>query len=790
MPTAPVSGDEVYEPEKKLFNLQPLARFAGFAVAGVPPEIMGIGPIAAIPKVLKQNGIRQEDIDWIELNEAFAAQSLAVIRELGLDMGKVNPLGGAIALGHPLGATGAIRTATIVHGLQRTQQKWGMVTMCIGTGMGAAGFFERVYFISTKIFRDRGMGPTIIVSPLLALMRNQIESAERLGIVAETMNSTNQNDWQEVTQRILNNQIDCLLISPERLANDSFIETVLSPIADRIALMVIDEAHCISDWGHDFRPDYRRIVNILRQLPANTPVLGTTATANNRVVEDIQTQLGDIQIHRGPLIRKSLALQTMVLPDQASRLAWLAQVIPQQPGTGIVYTLTVRDAEQVAQWLSDNGINAKAYHGSVETDGFENSNAYRQHLEALLLGNQLKVLVATTALGMGYDKPDLSFVIHYQAPGSIVAYYQQVGRAGRGIDHAVGVLMSGVEDQDIHEFFRDSAFPSEAQVNEILQVLEQSDGLTLRGIEAKTNLRYGQIEKVLKLLSVENPAPVIKDGSRWVRTPIHYQMDHARITHLTGQRIQEWQEVQAYLEESGCKMTFLRRALDDIDPSPCGKCSSCLGQPVINTLVDPVLAHRAATFLKHAEMVISPKVQVAANAFPEYGFHGNLPQNLRAQEGRVLSRWGDAGWGRMVANNKHVGRFSDELVEAMAEMIQERWQPNPAPQWVCCVPSRNHPELVPDFACRLATRLGLPFVDAVSKVKDNQPQKGQQNRFHQCRNLDGVFEVTQLYPQPVLLVDDIVDSGWTLTVIAALLQQEGSGIVYPVALASSSVKDS
>lgn len=654
------------------------------------------------------------------------------------------------------------------------------------TGWGKSS----VYFISTKIFRDRGMGPTIIVSPLLALMRNQIDSAQRLGIVAETMNSSNTADWQAVTQRVLANEIDCLLISPERLANDSFIETVLQPIADRIALMVIDEAHCISDWGHDFRPDYRRIVNILRQLPPNTPVLGTTATANNRVVADIQTQLGDIQIQRGPLIRESLALQTMVLPDQASRLAWLAQVIPALPGTGIVYTLTVRDAEQVAQWLSENGIDAKAYHSRVEAEGFENSNAYRQHLEELLINNQLKVLVATTALGMGYDKPDLSFVIHYQTPGSIVAYYQQVGRAGRGIDHAVGVLMSGVEDQDIHEFFRDSAFPSEAQVNEILQVLAHSDGLSLRAIEEQTNLRHGQIEKVLKLLSVENPAPVIKVDSQWRRTPVSYAMDHARIAHLTNQREQEWAEVQAYLTDAGCNMTFLRRALDDQDLTPCGKCTSCLGQSVVNEPLNPVLVHQAATFLKHAEMVIQLKAQVAANAFVEYGFRGNLPQALRAQEGRALSRWGDAGWGRTVADNKHAGRFSDELVEAMAEMIQQRWQPNPAPAWVCCVPSRNHPELVPDFARRLAARLGLPFIDAVIKVKDNRPQKGQQNRFHQCRNLDGAFAIQQPIPNgSVLLIDDIVDSGWTLTVIAALLQQAGSGCVYPAALASSSVND-
>ncbi|ELA4931289.1 RecQ family ATP-dependent DNA helicase [Vibrio vulnificus] len=654
------------------------------------------------------------------------------------------------------------------------------------TGWGKSS----VYFISTKIFRDRGMGPTIIVSPLLALMRNQIESAQRLGIVAETMNSTNTADWEAVKQRILNNQIDCLLISPERLANDNFIETVLQPISDRISLMVIDEAHCISDWGHDFRPDYRRIVNILRQLPPNTPVLGTTATANNRVVEDIQIQLGDIQIQRGPLSRDSLALQTMVLPDQASRLAWLAQVIPTLEGTGIVYTLTVRDAEQVAQWLKDNGINACAYHGSVEAEGFENSNDYREHLENMLLQNDIKALVATTALGMGYDKPDLSFVIHYQAPGSIVAYYQQVGRAGRGIEHAIGVLMSGAEDTDIHEFFRSSAFPSEPQVNEILAVLAASDGLSIPRIEERTNLRHGQIEKVLKLLSVESPAPVIKVGSQWRRTAVHFTMDRERIEHLTSQREQEWQEVQAYLGAAGCKMTYLRRALDDNDPTPCGKCASCLGKAVINLLVNPALAHQAATFLKHAEMVIKPRAQVAANAFLEYGFRGNLPQNLRANEGRVLSRWGDAGWGKVVADQKHAGQFSDELVEAMATMILERWHPNPMPQWVCCVPSRNHPELVPQFARKLALRLELPFIDAVSKVKNNQPQKGQQNRFHQCRNLDGAFAITQPVPNTsMLLVDDIVDSGWTLTVIAALLKQAGSGDVYPVALASSSVND-
>ncbi|MDD2661138.1 MAG: RecQ family ATP-dependent DNA helicase [Methylococcales bacterium] len=670
-----------------------------------------------------------------------------------------------------------------IHALVNQQQKLLVVQR---TGWGKSS----VYFISTKIFRDRGMGPTIIVSPLLALMRNQIESAQRLGIVAETMNSTNREDWQSVTQRILNNQVDCLLISPERLANDQFVETVLHPIADRIALMVIDEAHCISDWGHDFRPDYRRIVNILRQLPANTPVLGTTATANNRVIQDIQTQLGNIQIQRGTLIRESLALQNIVLPDQASRLAWLTQTIPQLLGTGIVYTLTTRDAEQVAEWLVQNGIDAKAYHGSIEAEGFGNSNVYRQHLEDLLLTDQLKVLVATTALGMGYDKPDLGFVIHYQAPGSIVAYYQQVGRAGRGIDHAVGVLMSGTEDQDIHEFFRHSAFPSEAQVNEILDTLTQVDGLSIRGIEERTNLRNGQIEKVLKLLSVESPAPVIKVDSQWRRTPVPFMMDRQRIAHLTQQREQEWAEVQQYLTHQSCLMNYLRQALDDTNITECGKCASCLEQSVMSISIDPMLTHQAASFLKQAEMPIKPKKQVAANAFAQYGFRGNLSVALQAQEGRVLSRWGDAGWGKQVADDKHNRHFRNELVDAVAEMICERWRPDPSLTWVCCVPSMNHPQLVLDFARRLADKLGIPFIDAVVKAKTNQPQKSQQNRFHQCRNLDGAFAIHQPVPNgAVLLVDDIVDSGWTLTVIAALLQQAGSGVVFPVALASSSVND-
>ena len=654
------------------------------------------------------------------------------------------------------------------------------------TGWGKSS----VYFIATRILRDRKLGPTLIVSPLLALMRNQIEAADRLNIRALTINWTNRNKWPELKRAILDDEADALLISPERLANDEFVQEVLLPVAQRIGLLVVDEAHCISDWGHDFRPDYRRLVNILQRMPRNMPILGTTATANNRVIKDIRAQLGKFGIQRGSLMRDTLALQTLRLPDQSARLAWLAEHVPSLPGTGIIYTLTKRDADQVAEWLNDKRIEAFAYHSVVTGEGFEDSNEYREHLENLLLGNQIKALVATTALGMGYDKPDLGFVVHYQAPGSIVAYYQQVGRAGRAIDHAVGVLMSGGEDGDIQEYFRRQAFPNEHSVNAILDALEQSDGMSISQLEKAVNLRHGQIEHALKFLSVDSPAPVIKDGSRWQRTPVPYSIDHDRVRRLTEQREVEWRQVQDYVNEQGCLMMFLANALDDEDPQPCGICASCAGEPIVQHAFPRSGAVDAARFLRHSEKPLECKRQVAAGAFAEYGFRGNLPENLRAATGRILSRWGDAGWGQVVAEDKHNGHFRDELVDAVAEMVLQRWQPEPAPKWVTCVPSRNHPKLVPDYARRLAECLGLPFVPVVTKVRDNEPQKSQQNRFHQCRNLDGVFAVNDPVPNgPVLLVDDVVDSGWTMTVVAALLRRAGSGPVWPVALATSSAGD-
>ena len=651
------------------------------------------------------------------------------------------------------------------------------------TGWGKSS----VYFIASRLLRDRGRGPTLVVSPLLALMRNQIDSARRHGVEAIRIDSTNTEEWPALQERILGGDADVLLVAPERLANEAFVEDVLTPIADRLGLLVIDEAHCISDWGHDFRPNYQRLRNIVQRIPLGTPLLATTATANDRVVNDVCEQLGDVDVQRGSLLRESLALQTLHLPSQEDRLAWLSEHLPELPGTGIVYTLTQRDAERVAGWLVERGIKARAYHAGIEHPNFENSNAYRQRLERAFERDEVKALVATTALGMGYDKPDLGFVIHFQAPGSIVAYYQQVGRAGRAIDRAFGVLMHGAEDERILEYFRRTAFPSQEHVEVILTTLEEGDGLTVRQIEREVNLRMGQIDKVLAFLATANPAPVIKEGSIWRRTPVPYAIDQDHVDRLTRQREMEWGEVRRYVDETGCLMQFLASALDTPLAEPCGKCASCLGRAVVGTAVSRDRT-AAAVYAQRSEWPILPKKQLPSGGLLQYGWK-SLPADRRHEEGRVLCQWGE-GWGVQVKQDKAKGRFREGLAGAMAEMIQERWSPVPSPQWVTCVPSLARPRLVADFAEHVAAALRIPFLPLVEKVRENEPQKKQQNRDHQCRNLDGVFAIRGDVAQgPVLLIDDVVDSGWTLAVVAALLLEAGSGSVFPAALASATAGD-
>jgi ATP-dependent DNA helicase RecQ len=640
------------------------------------------------------------------------------------------------------------------------------------TGWGKSA----VYFIATRLLRDQGAGATLLVSPLLALMRNQVFMAQQAGVQAATINSSNREDWHDILEDLRHDRIDLLLVSPERLNNLEFRRDVLPQVASHSGLLVIDEAHCVSDWGHDFRPDYRRVARVAELLAPGVPVLATTATANDRVIADITDQLDlDLAVQRGSLDRESLHLYTAHLPDPATRMAWLATYVPRLPGSGIVYCLTVADTERVAAWLREQGIDAEAYSGGVDGDR-------REDIEERLLAGRVKVVVATSALGMGFDKPDLGFVVHYQAPGSVVAYYQQVGRAGRALDKAFGVLLAGHEDADIQDYFIRTAFPPREQAEQAVAFLDAADvPLSLAKIQARVNARKTRLEGMLKVLEVEGA--VQRERGGWSRTARPWAYDEERARRVTAQRRREQAAMTKYAESDHCLMQYLRAQLDDPSAERCRRCGPCTGTALPTDVPRPLVA-AAVEFLRWQTLSFSCRRQ-----WP-YGLAGasaRIPVDYRAEDGRALSVFGDAGWGTLVRDGKFVDeRFSDELVHALAELVRERWRPNPSPTWVTCVPSWRRAQLVPDVALRLARDLGLPFRAVVTKVKDTRPQKELENSFQQAANVHDAFTITgRVAPEAVLLVDDIVDSRWTLTVVAALLREAGSGAVHPVALADA-----
>ncbi len=564
-----------------------------------------------------------------------------------------------------------------------------------------------VYFLATKILRKRTKGITLIISPLLALMNNQIVSAKKLGLNVGTINSENTDNWEIIIERMKNNQLDALIISPERLANDDF-KGLISTGVLQIALFVVDEAHCISDWGHDFRPDYRRIVDIIRVFPSNIPILATTATANDRVIEDIKKQLGeDIAVSRGSLMRKSLALQIIKSKTKEERLAWIADHIGELPGTGIIYCLTVNDCQLVHKWLCTNGISARCYYADIKGDGTES----KEDIVILFMSDQIKVLVATVAFGMGFDKPNIGFVIHFQKPGNIVAYYQQIGRAGRGIDNALAILLSGEEDNQINNYFIESAFPTENLMEDIVKEIRKNSesGLKQSDLEKVINMNPTKIKACIKYLMVEGA--IYKEGLFYYPAARLWKPDMEKSRRITEIRKQELAQIN--------------------------------------------------------------------------DFTNTIAKEFLCETGKVLSNYGDAGWGRLVIQGKYNDKyFDDQLVDAAAELLVSFVEEHNI-QWVTSIPSIRRPALVSGFAVRLAERLHLKYIEALEKVQDTICQKKLHTSFLQHKNAEESFEVKQVLGENVLLIDDMVDSRWTFTVCGYKLRKHGCGKVFPFALANS-----
>jgi ATP-dependent DNA helicase RecQ len=634
-----------------------------------------------------------------------------------------------------------------------------------------------VYFIAAKLLRESGGGVGLLVSPLLSLMRNQLDAAHKMGLRAETINSSNSDEWRPVYDALKRNALDLLLISPERFDNPTFLSHGAHIFADGVSLLIVDEAHCISDWGHDFRPHYRMLQRVVANLPPRTRLLATTATANHRVQRDLEHVLGPhLHVVRGALGRSSLLLQSIQLGTAARRLAWLAKTIPRATGSGIIYTLSVDDAYMVADWLKSRGLACEAYVGSMPTE-------QRVELETLLTANQLDALVATTALGMGYDKPDVAFVFHYQTPPSVVAYYQQVGRAGRAIDSARGVLLVGDEDERVGTWFIDSAFPSRDEVNLVLEALRAAPGpATETELEAAINLSRGRIEHTLRLLSLEAAPPLTRDvDRRWTLTANTISTDFwERVDRISKLRRNELAQMREYTQLAyGEHMGFLLRALDG-DPDDVVPPS----KPGLSSAVDEGLVEEARTFIRERYQPLKVRQNWPAGRLPSMFNTRRIPLSKQAAEGRVLCRWADGGWGPLVQRGKHKdGHFADELVAACVAMVRQ-WPEAVSVKWVTCIPSLRRPNLVPDFARRLADVLGLPFHAALVMTELRDEQKRMSNSQHQLRNLIGALECAQgdVQPGAVFLVDDMVDSGWTFTYAAWLLRTARSGPVYPLAL--------
>ncbi|WP_216896436.1 RecQ family ATP-dependent DNA helicase [Nocardia alni] len=649
------------------------------------------------------------------------------------------------------------------------------------TGWGKSA----VYFIAAKLLRAAGRGPTVIISPLLALMRNQVASAQRAGVVAATINSGNMTEWDEIHTQVAAGGVDVLLVSPERLNNPDFRDAVLPKLAADAGLVVIDEAHCVSDWGHDFRPDYRRIRTLIADLGEDVPVLATTATANDRVVTDVATQIGtDTLVLRGTLDRESLHLSVVRIEDAVRRTAWLSGYLHELPGSGIIYTLTVAAAHDLADVLNSHGHRVAAYTGQTDP-------AEREVLEQALLDNEVKALVATSALGMGFDKPDLGFVVHVGAPSSPIAYYQQVGRAGRGTARAEVVLLPGPEDKRIWSYFASVAFPREHLVRSVLAALDTERPLSTVALEPLVELNRSRLEMVLKVLDVDGAVHRVRGG--WLATGVPWEYDTERYERLSAARETEQQAMIDYQSTAECRMTFLRRQLDDpaladAESAPgalaCGRCDNCTGvRP--DTAVDEQELTATRTRLDRPGIDLPPRKQwptgLAKLGIP---LSGKISDG--AETGRALGRLSALGWGQRLRPllDGPDGPVSDQVVDACIAVLRD-WDWTQRPTSVLAMQSPTHPHLTADLATRLAHIGRLQNLGTLS-VRPDRPPVSAANSAHRVAALFDSWETPDLrdLTGPILLVDAQTDTGWTLTLAAHTLRRAGAPAVLPFALAT------
>lgn len=646
-----------------------------------------------------------------------------------------------------------------------------------------------VYFISAKLVE----GITVIISPLLILMENQREAADKMGLRCLVLNSTVRTaaDRREIIKKLKAGDCDIFFTTPETLYSKE-VQSLIPNL--NIGLFVIDECHCISDWGHDFRLEYGSLSRIISMLPENVGVLGTTATANDRVIEDLKKQFGnDVYVSRGSLTRESLHIEILKLETTAERYSWIRENIIKLPGAGIIYCLTRRDCENLSNYLNGYGIASRPYYSSAELEiqDPETGMTYNETTEKLFMDNQIKAIVATIKLGMGYDKEDIGFVIHFQRPSSLVAYYQQIGRAGRkeGTE-AYCYMMTGKEDREVNEYFINNAFPTEEQEKGVIKALEQHpEGIKLRELYRYSNISQKALDKTIMFLL--NQGIIYRDEyKKYHRSlnPYSYKGDYYEVVKKT--KMQELKAMDQYLEEEGCLSKYVVNSLNDYTAKDCGKCHNCLGTTILEGVEMPSIETVIETqeWLNRVFIAITPRKRWPDN---DNTFDNSATISNPNKEGVALAKYGDAGYGAMVAHDKYYAdAYREDLIDKTVDVLSS-YINDADVNAITSIPSGRNKK-INTFAKEVARRLGIPHLDLLCVTGEGDQQKRMQNSYFQYKNAAEKMALVSgaSAPRSIILIDDVVDSKWTLTVAGALLSKAGASNIIPFCLADSSEAES
>ena len=606
-------------------------------------------------------------------------------------------------------------------------------------------------------------GVTIVFSPLIALMRDQVRSMQDKGIRAAAINS-NQEDDENATiiTNAQNNQLDILYIAPERMENAAWITAAREM---KIAMVVIDEAHCISMWGQSFRPNYRRIVNLVRLLPRNFPVLATTATATPRVQEDIIEQVGtDLIPIRGQLMRSNIRLFVVHVESEDEKFFWLAEYLPKLKKTGIVYTGTQANTDIFSNWLQFLKFNSAAYSGRLDAES-------RMRIETDFINNKYDCVVSTNALGMGIDKPDIRFIIHTQVPQSPIHYYQEIGRAGRDGQEAFAILLyNAKEDRELPQSFVDGSKPPIKMYNKVIEVTKR-ELLGLNDIIRRTNLKKTHVEIILSDLMDQGiiNQQIIRNSKKYFFNPDAPALDLTAFETLRNAQNQELERMLEYTGISSCRMQYLCNYLGDERQGACGVCDNDARQ--------------------HMRVVATEAMKQQLQEFRETFFPVLEVETTKSKivNGVAASYYGVSNVGAALRHSKYEGGgdFPDWLLRLTLKAFR-KYYGNTKFDLILYVPPTESGDLVKNFAEKISRTLGIPISHKLVKTAETSPQKVFQSGISKKDNVHGKFAYqtpAEIAGKSILLIDDIFDSGYTIKEIGQYLTNIGAATIAPLVIA-------